>query len=215
MSSFRDTQQRLLELINENKIIVGLIVALLIAIPTGVWMFTEKRRSASEYTWHRMSQINDELHAAEESELKDVLSESIEAYIDIKTNQSTTDATPWLLLRLGNAQYDAGKFDGAIETYREVIKKYPNHFTIPLARLSLGYAYKEKGMLKDALQQFEEIKKTEELPFIKTQRALDMGLCYEKLGSTDMAKKAFNEAIELSPGTDAARLAQYRLENIE
>ena len=55
----------------------------------------------------------------------------------------------------------------------------------------------------------------EDNPFIKTQRALDMGRCYEKLGSIEMAKKAYNEVIELSPGIDAARLAQYRLENFE
>ncbi len=42
-----------------------------------------------------------------------------------------------------------------------------------------------------------------------------MGRCYEKLGSTNMAKKAYNEVIELSPGSDAARLAQFRLENLE
>ncbi|HHT9125216.1 MAG TPA: hypothetical protein ACFYD6_05280 [Candidatus Brocadiia bacterium] len=42
-----------------------------------------------------------------------------------------------------------------------------------------------------------------------------MGRCHEKLGSTEMAKKAYNEVIELLPDSDAARLAQYRLENIK
>ncbi len=215
MYSVRETGQRLLKFINENMITVGIIVAFIIAIPSGIWVFNVKKRSASEYTWYRMSQINSELLAAEQPNDYDKrISETIGAYIDIKTNQTTTDATPWLLLRLGNAQYDNSKFDDAIETYRELIKKYPHHPAVSIVRLSLGYAYEEKGLLQDALQQFKEIT-GEDNPFIKTQRALGMGRCYEKLGSTDMAKKAYNEVIELSPGSDAARLARYRLESLE
>ena len=218
MYSFRETGQRLLKFIYENMIIVGIIVAFIIAIPVGILVFNAKKKSASEYTWYRMSQINNELLAAEQSSASGgqdkALSGTIDAYIDIKTNQAATDATPWLLLRLGNAQYDNSKFDDAIETYRELIKKYPHHPAVSLVRLSLGYAYEEKGLLQDALQQFKEIK-GEDNPFIKTQRALGMGRCYEKLGQAEMAKKAYNEVIELSPGSDAARLAQYRLENIK
>ncbi|HHT9125213.1 MAG TPA: tetratricopeptide repeat protein [Candidatus Brocadiia bacterium] len=215
MYSVRETGQRLLKLINENKIVVGLAFIVTMAIPTGIWIFKAKKKTASEYTWYRMSQINNELLAAEQlGEHEKALSETIEAYIDIKTNQAATDATPWLLLRLGNAQCDARKFDNAIETYREFIKKYPQHSAVSLVRLSLGYAYEEKGMMQEALQQFKEIAGEDNL-FIKTQRALDMGRCHEKLGSTDMAKKAYNEVIELSPNSDTARLAQYRLENLE
>lgn len=215
MYSVRETGQRLLKLINENMITVGIITAFIIAIPSGIWVFNVKKKSASEYTWYRMSQINSELLAAEQPNDYDKrISETIGAYIDIKTNQTTTDATPWLLLRLGNVQYDNRKFDDAIETYRELIKKYPHHPAVSLVRLSLGYAYEEKGITKDALQQFEEIT-GEDNPFIKTQRALGMGRCYEKLGQADMAKKAYNEVIGLSPGSDAARLAQYRLENLK
>ncbi len=215
MYLFRETGQRLLKVINENMITVGIIVAFIIAIPSGIWVFNVKKKSASEYTWYRMSQINSELLAAEQPNDYDKrISETIGAYIDIKTNQTTTDATPWLLLRLGNVQYDNRKFDDAIETYRELIKKYPHHPAVSLVRLSLGYAYEEKGITKDALQQFEEIK-GEDNPFIKTERALGMGRCYEKLGSTDMAKKAYNEVIGLLPGSDASRLAQYRLENLK
>ncbi len=218
MYLFRETGQRLLKVINENMITVGIIVAFIIAIPSGIWVFNVKKKSASEYTWYRMSQINSELLAAEQPNDYDKrISETIGAYIDIKTNQTTTDATPWLLLRLGNAQYDNRKFDDAIETYRELIKKYPHHPAVSLVRLSLGYAYEEKGLMQEALSALGGFKEVtgEDNPFIKTQRALDMGRCYEKLGSTDMAKKAYNEVIGLSPGSDASRLAQYRLENIK
>lgn len=221
-------QERLLEFINENKIAVGITAALIIAIPTGIWIFNVKKKSASEYTWYRMSQISEELLAAEQSNtpLNEVLSETITAYTEIKTNQFTTDATPWLLLQLGNAQYDARKFDDAIETYREFIKKYPHHSAVPLARLSLGYACEENGMIQEALQQFREIGELKASasggpgdllltqPF-KTQRALDMGRYYEKLGAIEDARKAYNEVIGLSPNSDAARLAQYRLENLK
>lgn len=214
MYSVRETAQRLLKLINENKVTVGLAFVITMAIPTGIWIFKAKKKSASEYTWYRMSQINSELLAAEQTAQDKALSETINAYTDMKTHQATTDATPWLLLRLGNAQYDARKFDDAIETYRELIKKYPHHPNVSLVRLSLGYAYEEKGLLQDALQQFKEIKEGDN-PFIKTQRALGMGRCHEKLGQTEMAKKAYNDVIELSPDSNVARQAQYRLENIK
>ena len=215
MNSTREMQHRLLELVNENKILVGLIVALLIAAPTGAWMYFENRRTASEDAWYRLSQINKELVSSEQANARDMmLSETIGSYINLKTNQSTTEVTPWLLLRLGIAQFDAGKFDDAIDTYSELIKGYSRHSAIALARLSLGCAYEEKGMMQDALQQFEAIE-VEDNPFIKTQRALDMGRCYEKLGATEEAKRAYNEAIEHSPGTNEARLAQFRLESFK
>jgi tetratricopeptide (TPR) repeat protein len=128
---------------------------------------------------------------------------------------STTGATPWLLLELGNAQYNVKKYDDAILTYREFIKRFGNHPLTPVIRQSLGYVLEEKKQLKEAVEQFEKIAKDPEAAYIKAQVRLDAGRCYEKMEQLNLAVAAYKDVIDISPESGWAKMAKYRLEDLE
>jgi tetratricopeptide (TPR) repeat protein len=56
-------------------------------------------------------------------------------------------------LKEGNTFAQTGKYDEAIEKYKELIKIYPNYSQ---ARFNLGVVYKKKGDHKEALSAFKE-----------------------------------------------------------
>lgn len=164
-----------------------------------------------------MWRISNEVGAAKQADQEGEA--DIDAYISeytfLKDNLYATDATPWLLLELGNAQYKAKKFDDAIQTYNEFIAKYTRHPLVPIIRQSLGYAFEEKGQLQEAIKQYEEILRDDDASYLMAGASLDAGRCYEKLEQLDPALTAYKRVIDTSPESYYAKMAHYRLEDIE
>lgn len=218
MEDIKETTRKYLKIINENwlKICIGIIIVIAIVIP--VYLYKQKKTNDFYEVWSRMWRISYEIVVAqqEEPEKKDeAIKGFINEYTFLKNNLSTTDATPWLLLELGNLQYNAKKYDEAILTYKEFINKIGNHPLVPMIRQSLGYAFEENGQLKEAIEQFEKIALDAEAKFLKAQVKLDAGRCYEKLGQLSSAKVAYKDVISFSPESHHAKMAKYRLEDIE
>ncbi len=217
MENIKETTRKYLKIINENwlKICIGLIIITAIVIP--VYLYKQKKTNDFYEVWSRMWRISYEIVVAqqEEPEKKDeAINGFVNEYIFLKNNLSTTDATPWLLLELGNLQYNAKNYDEAISTYKEFINKIGNHPLVPMIRQSLGYAFEENGQLKEAIEQFEKIALNAEAEFLKAQVKLDAGRCYEKVGQLSSAKAAYKEVISFSPEGHYAKMAKYRLEDI-
>lgn len=217
MENIKETTRKYLKIINENwlKICIGLIIITAIVIP--VYLYKQKKTNDFYEVWSRMWRISYEIVVAqqEEPEKKDeAINGFVNEYIFLKNNLSTTDATPWLLLELGNLQYNAKNYDEAISTYKEFINKIGNHPLVPMIRQSLGYAFEENGQLKEAIEQFEKIALNAEAEFLKAQVKLDAGRCYEKVGQLSSAKAAYKDVISFSPEGHYAKMAKYRLEDI-
>ena len=201
---------------NKLKIAIGLAVAIAIGVP--VYLYKQKGISDFNEVWGRVYQINYEMAVAGQ-EAPEKKTESIEGaiseYTFLKDNLSTTGATPWLLSELGNAQYKAKKYDEAVFTYREFITRFGKHPLAPVIRQSLGYILEEKGQLQEAVEQFEKIAKDPESSYIKAQVRLDAGRCYEKLGQLNSAVTAYKDIIGSFPESSCAKMAKYRLEDLE
>ncbi|MEK6764617.1 MAG: tetratricopeptide repeat protein [Planctomycetota bacterium] len=201
---------------NKLKIAIGLAVAIAIGVP--VYLYKQKGISDFNEVWGRVYQINYEMAVAGQ-EVPEKKTEAIEGaiseYTFLKDNLSTTGATPWLLLELGNAQYKAKKYDEAVFTYREFITRFGKHPLAPVIRQSLGYVLEEKGQLQEAVEQFEKIAKDPESSYIKAQVRLDAGRCYEKLGQLNSAVAAYKDVIGSFPESSCAKMAEYRLEDLE
>ncbi len=214
-------QQRLrnfLKFFNDNKlwIVIGFAIAIAIGVP--VYLYNQKGTNDFNEVWSRVYQINYELAVSQNEgpqEKTEAIEGAISEYTFLKDNLSTTDATPWLLLELGNAQYKAEKHDEAIITYREFIARFGKHPLTPIIRHSLGYVLEEKGQLKEAVEQFEKIANAPESTYLKAQVKLDTGRCYEKLGKFTSAVAAYKDVIGSFPESSCAKMAAYRLEDIE
>ena len=74
---------------------------------------------------------------------------------------------------------------------------------------------KKKKQLKEAIEQFEEIARDPEATYLKAQVGLDTGRCYEKLGQTNSAVAAYKDIVATFPESGCAKMARYRLEDLE
>jgi outer membrane protein assembly factor BamD (BamD/ComL family) len=181
-------------------------------------LYQQKGANDLDEVWSRIYRMNYEVATGQQggSEKKrEALEGAISEYSFLKDNLSTTGATPWLLSELGNAQYNVKKYDDAALTYREFINRFGNHPLIPVIRQSLGYVLEEKEQLNEAIEQFEEIAKDPDATYLKAQVGLDAGRCYEKLGQLNSAVAAYKDIIVTFPESGCAKMAKYRLEDLE
>jgi outer membrane protein assembly factor BamD (BamD/ComL family) len=203
---------------DDNKIWIAIGFAVAVAAGVPSYLYRQKGANDLNEVWSRIYRMNYEVATAQQGgpeKKKEALEGAISEYTFLKDNLSTTGATPWLLLELGNAQYNVKKYDDAILTYRGFIKRFGPHPLAPIIRQSLGYVLEEKGQLKEAIEQFEEIAKDPEATYLKAQVELDAGRCYEKLGQLNSAVVAYKEVIDTFPESGWAKMAKYRLEDLE
>jgi outer membrane protein assembly factor BamD (BamD/ComL family) len=218
MEATKERIRNFLKFFDDNKLWIAIGFAVVVAAGVPSYLYRQKGTNDFNEVWSRVYQINYELSVAQ-NEGPQAKTEAIEGavseYTFLKDNLSTTDATPWLLLELGNAQYKAEKHDEAIITYREFIARFGKHPLAPIIRHSLGYVLEEKGQLKEAVEQFEKIANAPESTYLKAQVKLDTGRCYEKLGQLNSAVAAYKDVIGSFPESSCAKMAEYRLEDIE
>ncbi len=214
------TKQRIrnfVKFFDDNKLWMAIGFAAAVAVGVPLYLYNQRGANDLNEVWSRVYQINYELAVAQNEgpqEKAEAIEGAISEYTFLKEKLSTTEATPWLLLELGNAQYKAAKIDEAIITYREFLARFGRHTLAPIIKHSLGYALEEKGELKEAIELFEEIAKAPST-YLKAQVKLDAGRCYEKLGEFLSAEAAYKDVIGSFPESSCAKMAEYRLEDIE
>ncbi len=218
MENAKERLHNFLKFFNDNKlwIAIGFAVAVAAGVPS--YLYQQKGANNLDEVWSRIYRMNYEVATAQQGgpEKKiEALEGAISEYTFLKDNLSTTGATPWLLLELGNAQYNVKKYDDAVITYRGFISRFGNHPLTPVIRQSLGYVLEEKEQLKAAIDQFDKIAKDPEATYLKAQVRLDAGRCYEKLEQLDSAVATYKEVIDTFPESGWAKMAKYRLEDLE
>jgi len=207
-----------LKFFSDNKIWIAIGVAVAVAVGVPSYLYQQKGINDFNEVWSRIYRMNYEVATAQQEgpeKKKEALEGAISEYTFLKDNLSTTGATPWLLLELGNAQYNVKKYEDAILTYREFIKRFDRHQLAPIIRQSLGYVLEEKEQLKEAVEQFEKIAKDPEATYLKAQIRLDTGRCYEKLRQLNSAVAAYKDVIDTFPESGCTKMAKYRLEELE
>ena len=218
MENAKERFENFVKFFDDNKwwLLIGLAVAVAAGVPS--YLYQQKGANDRGEVWSRIYRMNYEMATAEQGgpeQKKEALEGAIQEYTFLKNNLSATGATPWLLSELGNAQYKVKKYDDAIITYREFISRYGTHPLAPLIRQSLGYVFEEKKQLKEAIEQFEEIARDPEATYLKAQMGIDTGRCYEKLGQLKSAVAAYKDIVATYPESGFAKMARYRLEDID
>ncbi|MFO0794375.1 MAG: tetratricopeptide repeat protein [Candidatus Brocadiaceae bacterium] len=200
--------------LNKYKVYIGTGIGVSIAIAAGVTFFVTQKVQKTESAWQALWKINNDLAAASqpgrvEKDRNAALSTAAEAYKHVRNTMSSSSASPWVLFQLGNVCYSLKNYDEAVRAYNEFLEKYSSHPLVSIVKQSLGYAYEEKGQFQEAVRQFDEI--LAQNNFLAAQVKWDAGRCYEKLNQTSDAVNAYTKVIELSPNSNWATMAQYRL----
>lgn len=211
----KETALNALKTLNKYKVYIGIGVGIAIAAGGGSAFWVTQKARKNEFAWQNLWKINNDLAAAvrtgkAEKDRTAALNATADAYKYMRENLSSSSATPWVLFQLGNVYYSLKNFDEAIRTYHDFLTRYSGHTLAPVVRQSLGYAYEEKGLFQDAVRQFEDISVNSH-HFLVPQGNWDAGRCYEKLGQTNDAIRSYTKTVELSPNSNWATMAQYRL----
>lgn len=197
---------------------MGIGVGIAIAAGGGTAFFITEKARKSEVVWQNLWKINKDLAMAAqqgkgEKDRTTALNTAADAYKYLRDNTSSSSATPWVLLQMGDAYYNLKNYDEAIRAYSDFLEKHSGHPLVLIVKQSLGYAYEEKGLFPEAVKQYEDITVAGN-NFLVAQGNWDAGRCYEKLGQISDAIRSYSKAIELSPNSNWATLAQYRLSAI-
>ncbi|TVM03920.1 MAG: hypothetical protein CV087_02565 [Candidatus Brocadia sp. WS118] len=211
----KEAALNVLKTLNKYKVYIAIGVGIAIAAGAGSAFLVTQKAKKTEVAWQNLWKINNDLATAAqqakgEKDKTAALNTAVDAYKYMRDNMSSSSATPWVVFQLGNVYYRLKNYDEAIRAYTDFLARHSGHSLTPIVKQSLGYAYEEKGLFQDAVKQFEDISANSH-NFLVAQGNWDAGRCYEKLGQTSDAIRSYTKTIELSPNSNWATMAQYRL----
>ena len=102
-------------------------------------------------------------------------------------------------LTYANICYQAGKYDQAIELYKQSLKDFNDQPAIHnQVTASLGYAYEQRQDYENAVMYFEQLSSAPASIF-RGEALYHLGWIYDKLGQTEKSKDAFNKILSDHP----------------
>lgn len=127
--------------------------------------------------------------------------ERFEKALDIFQKSYKSKKSPLPLFYIASCYYELGKYDEALNTLKDFIKRYSDENTmIPLAYAKLAQVYQQKGEKDEALNSLDTLAHLKSS--IYTDFALmETGRILEKEGRSDEAKKKFNEIATRFPNS--------------
>ena len=114
----------------------------------------------------------------------------------------------------GVAKIDEGAYATARTAFEELLRQYPNDPLAPDAQYQLGETYAREENFDRAIEELQKV----ELNWPRSPRAMQAllraGVISEERGELDAARMFYQQVLQRSPNSDAAREAQRRLQAI-
>lgn len=179
--------------------VVGIVVPVLIVIG-GILGF------------RRLEQANQELREARErfetemearSQELDQVRENLEESGRIQREQASASSIALALLPVGERQYRAQDYSGALDTYRRALQFDPRN---PIIHYRLGYVYTQSGELDSARESLEAALRLDP-QFVPAQAAL--GYVYRRMG--DGIGKDIDRMIDAGADANAPEVREQQL----
>ena len=99
-----------------------------------------------------------------------------------------------MLYRLGTLQVEAGDYQGAYDTFKRLIERYPRSGLKAAALAMLGFVEQEQGQYEEAIRWYEQVRAERPDDVVSQWALLELGRCYEAVGDIDKARRAYEEA---------------------
>ncbi len=114
------------------------------------------------------------------------------------------------LLDAGDARFDAGELQAAMDLYKSVIDRYPVSRWRFLARLKMGKQFLKEKKFDMALDQFRRVESDENQDLDQRGSAsLQVGVCFFEMGKFEESFVSLRKVIKQHPGTDYSNDAYY------
>ena len=178
--------RRLLERHGRSILIVA---AAALVVLLGYRGYRNKARSEQAESWEALAALPSMQHAfLAPDEADRLLTETIQGCTAILDRHWKTDATPWVLLRLANAQRSVGLQQEALETCRRLEDEYPSHYVTSIAAPNRAGLLEEMGRFEEAALAYEALARLQQEG---STFWLDAGRNWEMDNDRDAAVRAY------------------------
>ena len=171
-------------------------------------------RSQKQQSEVAASANKDELKKLEArvTELEQAQAQMLEALKKVQDASAAATATdPVELFDKGKAQFEAGNFEGAIESLGAYLKAPKAKVAVERATFLRGEAYYQLKQYKKAIVDYskfpEKFTKSTHMPVALYK----IGLCFEALGMKDDARSFYQELVDKYPKSPEARRVKAKL----
>ncbi|HXH86592.1 MAG TPA: tetratricopeptide repeat protein [Nitrospira sp.] len=192
-----------------KRLVIGIVaVGLLTATTVGVYAWYRARQEheaqvllAKAYTAFTAGAPGGKANPEEAKKL----------YAEIAATFPGTEAAEESLIRLGNVEYDGGKFDEAIGTYGKYLTEYPNGRFLIMAGIGKAYAEEAKGDLPAAERTLSQVVEHAKNDPLAGEAYSSLAQLYEAMKKPQDALRVYNQIAERFPQTHWAQNALQRM----
>lgn len=121
---------------------------------------------------------------------------------------------PEALYLQGAAYLEAGNYDAAQDTFRELRESHPDFKFVPDAVEGLGFIKEDQDDYTGARTIYEEVAQKWPDSFAAQRQPFNIGRCYENEGDLEAAIAQYRRQLEIFPGSTIAARAQQRLNDL-
>ncbi len=140
---------------------------------------------------------------------------NVQDFQDIASRYEGTPAAAAALLALGQAFYNEGMYDRAIQQYEMFLTRYAEHPLVKAAELGKVLCYEGMGDVSKALDGFATFVMMNPKHFLTPQAMLGKGRCLQLLGRYDEARTVYEDFIVAYTNSQWADQAKVALTLME
>lgn len=141
--------------------------------------------------------------------------EALKLLQGVATAHGGTLAAEEALVRIGNYQYEAQKFDEALGTAAKYLQQYPRGRYRMMVAISKAYAEEGKGNPDAAIQTLLEITAASKEDPLAGEALLNLGRLYETQKKKDEALKIYGQVAERYPNSQWGQIALQRMGRVK
>jgi TolA-binding protein len=141
----------------------------------------------------------------------------------LKNNPDAPEAVEFLF-RIGKSQFFLWRFNDAVETYRQLIHKFPSTPWAEKAALEIGTTYFTRGeqrpggsgpgmeSYQDAILAYQSFLKIYPKSTLADQAEFGIASCYEELDQLDAAYQLYESLLKTYPSPNVIKIKLARLQ---
>jgi predicted negative regulator of RcsB-dependent stress response len=141
--------------------------------------------------------------------------EALKLLQEVASTHAGTLAAEEALVRVGNYQYEAQKFDEAIAIAAKYLQEYPRGRYRVMTAISKAYAEEGKGKPDVAIQTLLEITSASKDDPLVGEALLNLGRLYETQKKSDEALKIYSQVSERYPNSHWGQVALQRMGRVK
>jgi TolA-binding protein len=201
---------RTLQTVQKRKGLAAGILVVILATAAGAgaysWYQAQQEREAQGLLVKAYSAMWGEASGAQRNP-----DEAKKVYAEIAAKYPRTVAAEEALIRLGNLQFDGGKYDEAAGAYGTYLTTYPRGRFRVMAGIGKGYAEELKGDLQPAEKTLSQLVETVQDDPLAGEAYSSLAHVYEAMKRPEDALRIYSQIAERFPQTHWAQNALQRM----